>query len=177
MLLTCLLLPTAWAQGNWKAIFDGTGSRHAGSAGNLLLEKRIEDLFAKSGLEHGEMKFTVPCVLPGETSVTLNGRKMSLYPLQPSAFRPGNFLEKSFDAPLVYVGNGDENALKAIEGTELDGSIAVMEFASGSEWQRLLRFGVIGFIFIEEDEPAYRKLYLNIRYFSNKRYISSLYRG
>ena len=155
VLLTCLLLPTAWAQGDWKAIFEGTGSRQAGSAGNLLLEKRIENLFAKSGLEHGEMKFTAPCIIPGETSVTLNGRKIALYPLQPSAFRPGNFLEKSFDAPLVYVGNGDENALKAIEGTELDGAIAVMEFASGLEWQRLLRFGVIGFIFIEEDEPAY----------------------
>ncbi|MBR6073660.1 MAG: hypothetical protein IKP87_00020, partial [Victivallales bacterium] len=112
-------------------------------------------MFAQSGLEHGEMVFTTPCVVPGETSLTANGRKMALYPLQPNSFRPGNFLEKSFDASLVYVGNGDENALKAIKGTELDGAIAVMDFASGSEWQRLLRFGVIGFIFIEEDEPAY----------------------
>jgi ABC-type antimicrobial peptide transport system permease subunit len=101
------------------------------------------------------MLFRVPCFVPGKTLIEVNGKSIEIHPMQPGAFRPGNFLAREFSAPLVYLGVGDEAALASAEGVDLNGAIVVMEFASGADWQRVLRFGVIGFIFLDHPQPAY----------------------
>lgn len=132
-------------------MFGDAPSRMPGSPGNLAVEAAIAREFAASGLRHGEMTFETPCFLPGKTTVSLSdGRSVSLLPMHPGLFRPGNFRERAFKSSVVYAGRASEDDLKALEGIQLNGSIALLEFDCGDEWQRLLRFGVLGFIFIDD---------------------------
>lgn len=135
----------------WKELFGDAVMRTPGSAGNLHTEEIVADIFRKSGLENGDMKFTVPCFIPGATSITTaDGKVYEIQPMHPGVFRPGNFTEKAFKASIVDAGHGTEVDLQKLTGIKLEGSIALMDFNCGVEWQRLLRFGVRGFIFIDD---------------------------
>jgi ABC-type antimicrobial peptide transport system permease subunit len=131
------------------AFFKGCENRMPGTPGNLAMEAKVADRFARSGFPHGEIRFPSMRFIPGATSVTLDkGGVIPVHPMYPSWFRPGNFTEKAFPTRLVYLGNGEIEDLEALKGTDLKGVIALMNFQSGSAWQNLLRFGVRGFIFL-----------------------------
>ncbi len=130
----------------------GAEVRYPGSPGNLAMEEKINALFADSGLQHGDIRFNTACFIPGATLLTIsNQAPIRLYAMHPTMFRPGNFKEKEFAAPLVYVGQGSNADLEKVKGIPLNGSLALMEFNCGTDWMRLLRFGVKGFIFIEPE--------------------------
>ena len=114
--------------------------------------------FAGSGLAHGAMRFEAPVFVPGETTLRLDAQETAirLLPLHPTVFRPGNFPDPSFSAPLVYLGTGDVADVAGIAGTDLTGTLAVMEFACGERWQHFLRFGVQGFVFLDAERYHYR---------------------
>lgn len=134
---------------------DGT-IRAVGSPGNQIIEEKVYQKFAASGLEHGAIKFQAPAFLPGETRLTVAPlATIRLRVLHPTMFRPGNFKERDFTTKLVYLGRGSEEDLAAAKGLELDGSIVVMDFKCGDAWQRLLRFGVRGFIFYGYEDCSY----------------------
>jgi hypothetical protein len=125
------------------------GMRLAGSRANLAAEERVAGLFAASGLEHGEMPFDAPSFVPGETWLQPAAMPpVRIRPLHPGLLRPGNFATSSFDAVVVDLGRGTEADLAAAAGVPLDGAIVLLDFASGGNWQRLLRFGVKGFVFV-----------------------------
>ncbi|MBN1669850.1 MAG: ABC transporter permease [Kiritimatiellae bacterium] len=131
------------------ALLDGTGPRHPGTAGNLALEARIAARFAQSPFKSGELVFSAPGFEPGETRLSLpDGESILVYPMHPSLFRPGNFAERQFTAPLVDLGQGTVEDLAALKGVSLDGALGLMTFDSGGNWRRFLRFGLRGFIFI-----------------------------
>lgn len=131
------------------AFFQGAEARHAGSPGNLALEQKVTARFADSGLEHGNIRFTAPVFLPGDTTITVPGQEpVRLFPMHPMLFRPGNFTEKEFSVPLVYLGRGTTDDIVAAGGKELNGALAVMEFDCGKAWMRFLRYGVRGFVFL-----------------------------
>lgn len=140
------------AAGRMREFFQGAETRLPGSAGNLAIEEKVAGLFAGSGFEHGEMKYTAPSFVPGRTEMSLGtgdgGKRIRLYPMHPSLFRPGNFKESSFDAPLIYAGRGGIEELKALAGKEIAGALLAMEFDSGSEWTRFLQFNPKGFVFL-----------------------------
>ncbi|NLB56171.1 MAG: FtsX-like permease family protein, partial [Lentisphaerae bacterium] len=134
--------------------FEGAETRTPGSPGNLLMEKKIAEIFKASGLENGEIAFAAPAFEPGKAELKLEtGESVELMTLHPTAFRPGNFKTKSFKAPLIYLGNGGNNGLEMARGKNLNGAIAVLEF--DSEWTTFLRFGVQGFIFLPSDSILY----------------------
>jgi len=150
--------------GELKAFFKGAEVRMAGSPGNLAAEEKVAQVFASSGLEHGQMQFPTPVFLPGRTRVLLDGQpEIRLYPMHPSLIRPGNFKEKAFAADLVYLGRGTVEDLAAAAGKDLNGTVAVMEFDCNADWLELLRFGVAGFVFVGADiyhyEDSYRKVF------------------
>lgn len=146
-----------------REFMRGAEVRYPGSAGNLAMEEKISSLFAASGLRHGEIKFRSACFVPGETLLTLPDQQtMRIYPMHPTCFRPGNFKEKEFDAPLVYLGQGLNEDIARIKGTRLDGALVLLEFNCGQDWHRLLRFGVKGFIFIEPESYEYREAMFKI---------------
>lgn len=131
------------------AFFQGAEVHHPGAPGNLALEAKVAARFDESGLEHGQILFTAPSFIPGRTTVTAPGKEpVQLFPLHPTLFRPGNFTNKEFAARLVYLGHGTVDDLIAVDGVDLDGALAIMEFDCGTAWMRFLRFGVKGFIFI-----------------------------
>ena len=68
--------------------------------------------------------------------------------MHPSLFRPGNLPASSVDTRLVYLGHGTLKDLAALEGVDLRGALALMDFDCGSNWLRFLRFGLRGFLFI-----------------------------
>jgi len=132
-----------------RSFFAGAEERRPGSVGNLAMEERVLDRFSGSGFKHGEIRFRAPVFLPGETRVLLQGHPpLRLFPMHPTLFRPGNFRQREFSADLVYLGRGTMEDLDNVEGTDLDGSIAVMEFDCMADWLWLLRFGIQGFVFI-----------------------------
>lgn len=130
----------------------GSETRFPGSPGNLAMEEKVSALFKSSGLPNGAIKFRVACFVPGEATITLNGGVSArLRPMHPTAARPGNFPEKEFSAPLVYLGRGANADLERVKGTAVENALVLMEFDCGTDWLRLLRFGVKGFIFIEPE--------------------------
>jgi ABC-type antimicrobial peptide transport system permease subunit len=136
-------------QKDMAAFFEGCENRSPGSTGNLKMEAKIADLFAQSGLVHGEIRFSSMHFIPGATTVTPeNGPEIPVHPMFPSWFRPGNFTEPAFSAKLVYLGQGSIEDLQAVSGTDLNGAIAIMDFQSSSAWEKMMRFGVRGFIFL-----------------------------
>ena len=126
-------------------LLNGTGSRHPGSPGNLLLEKRISTLFSRSGLEHGEMLFRVPCFVPGKTLIEVNRKSIEIHPMRPGAFVLATFWRVSFRRPLCWV-LATRRLLPPLKA--LTWMVRLSSWVC--KWRRLagvLRFGVIGFIF------------------------------
>ena len=140
----------------WEALFGGVAGRLPGAPGNLEVERRIAARFQASGLEHGDMVFTAPSFVPGKAAITLDsGATYPIMPLHPTLFRPGNFKQKSFRALLRDGGRGAEPDLGRLSGQSLQGAIVLLDFDCGEEWQRFLRFGVIGFIFIDTNNDSH----------------------
>ncbi|NLF93457.1 MAG: hypothetical protein GX564_06175, partial [Oligosphaeraceae bacterium] len=137
-----------------QSLLAGVPNRLAGSPGNLLLQERAEKIFRDSGLTCGSMEFVAPCFQPGAATLQLaeQGSPWPIHILHPTLTRPGNFPERDFSCELLYLGYGEEAALQALQGQQLQERIAVLEFNSGSAWLSLLRFGFRGFLFL--DSPA-----------------------
>ena len=141
-----------------REFFDVSGGRGTGTPGNLEIERRVQQRFAASGFKHGAIAFEAPKFVPGPAALTLpDGQRVPLLPTHPSLFRPGNFLEKEFEARLVFLGRGTNQDLKQLEGTSLHGTLAVMDFNCGEAWQNFLRFGIRGFLFIGQDAYTHRE--------------------
>ena len=146
------MLSAQQARTDYSEWLRNAGIRLPGSTANLALAERIAADFSASGLKHGEINFTAPSFLPGKASLTPGtGAAIAIMPMHPSLVRPGNFPERSFTAPLVYLGTGTEADLVRLKGSPLKGSIGLMEYNSGDNWQRFLRHGVKGFVFIEPE--------------------------
>lgn len=134
-------------------LLEGAEMRHPGAPGNLALEKRVAEKFAAAGMPHGEMRFAAPVFVPGATTLEVAGAgPQPVAPMHPTLFRPGNFTERDFKAPLVYLGLGGVADLERLEGVDLQGAVAVMEFDCGSAWINWMRFGLKGFVFLEPQE-------------------------
>ncbi|MBA4388375.1 MAG: hypothetical protein C0404_10365, partial [Verrucomicrobia bacterium] len=137
--------------------------RSPGSAGNLALEEKVSAIFTNSGLACGEMRFIAPCFIPGKTSLSLATTNISLHPMHPTLFRPGNFRENSFKTSLVFLGDATEQDLQRAKGVPLDNALIVLNFNCGANWMRLLRFGPRGFVFLEPTDTtapeAWAKVY------------------
>jgi hypothetical protein len=139
-----------------SAFFEGARVRTVGSPGNEAIEKRVGAAFKASGFPNGNIVFPAPAFDPGRTTLVLEGLDpIPLLPLHPMLMRPGNFATNDLTAPLIYLGHGSYEDLEAVKGLPLDGAIVLMEFDCGDTWQRFLRFGVKGFVFIGGDQYFY----------------------
>lgn len=160
-LLLALLPPLAlpiWADTNVppdgkrlrdiQALFEDRGARLAGSPGSQRIEEKVAARFAASGFAHGELPFDVPAFTPGETRLTAGGTTYRLHPMHPCVMRPGNFPERHFTSTVVDLHRATESDVEAVKGIPLRDALVLMDYTSGANWQRLLRFGVKGFVFV-----------------------------
>ncbi len=132
-----------------------TGPRHAGSPGNLEMERRVIERFSGSGHASGEIIFAAPSLEPGKARLLLGDMEMRILPMHPTVVRPGNFSEPVLTTRLVELGRGTLADIDAAAGAKLEGALAVMDFASGDAWKRLTRFGFSGFIFIGGEDESW----------------------
>ena len=132
-------------------------SRAVGTPGNIALEKDVAARFKKSAFKSGVINFNTPAFKPGKLSLNCGSiGKFEFEAMHPTLMRPGNFQKNQFDTRLVYLHKGGPKGLKLAEGIDLKNTIAVMDYESGDEWLELLRFGVIGFIFVGDGESSHQ---------------------
>ena len=131
------------------AVFADCRVRYPGSPGNLVLEEKVARRFAASGFQHGAIRFTTPVLRSGKTVLNFADHvAVPVVPMHPTVTRPGNFTERDFTTTLVYLGRCTPADLERLNGVPLAGAIGVAEFDCGERWQRWLRFGLRGFVFI-----------------------------
>lgn len=132
--------------------------RLPGSPGNLALEQWVAQQFQKSGFEAGDTKFDAPVFEPGTLTLECgtNGA-FTLEAMHPALMRPGNFASTNFQTRLVYAGKGEVADLERLNGVDLAGAIAVLDYDSGRNWLDLLRFDLAGLVFVGRGDYAYEQ--------------------
>lgn len=126
------------------------GSRVTGYPGFYQASKYIETEFKEMGLDVEVQNYSVAVPIDNGSVVEVhfsNGssRSISAYSLWPNQIQTCKTPEEGISGRLVYVGHGTYNEL---QGKELNGSIILMDFDSGSNWLEVTKFGAKGIVFI-----------------------------
>ena len=79
-------------------------------------------------------------------ALTEGGHVYTLRPLWPNLVRTSTLPVTGVDGPLIYAGRGD---LRSFRGKDVEGSIVLMDFNSGTQWLNAPRLGAKAVIFIE----------------------------
>ncbi|SHO52478.1 FtsX-like permease family protein [Desulfopila aestuarii] len=157
--LIALLLLTFFAVGQHSNVYAQHGtlfedtirelasydSRATGSEGYEQAAEYIEEKFEQLGLEPASHYYTVPVRKVREASITINGATRQLRPFLYNAITPGT-TNGVLQGPLYYVGSG---SLTELKGVPIAGSIVVMEFDSGRNWQVLASLGAKALIYLD----------------------------
>ena len=125
------------------------GSRVAGQAGCDAAGRYVYEQFKKLGLENVKVEpFYVSVPVDGGASLEVGGESCRLYPMWPNLVRTSQLPKEGIEGTLIYGGFG---RLAEFDGYDVDGSVVLMEFNSGSEWLNAPRLGAKAVIFIEPD--------------------------
>jgi hypothetical protein len=166
-LLCCLLWPAYLPAGQASALygadiqdrlqktvayFAGLGDRSTGSVGNARAAAYIrERLQAAEPEELDSLNFTVAIRKSYDSTLEVNGRKISLAPLLYNAITPENLPEQGLTGPLLYAGRGE---LADFNGQAVNNAVVLMEFNSGSNWLNAASLGASALIYINRETPA-----------------------
>ena len=128
------------------------GSRATGSPGYekaaAFLEQKLEGL----GLEPQSYLYELPVRRFLGAELSFDNRKISLTPFTNNAVTP-EATDGIITAPLYYVGKG---RLEDLDGKDIAGSIALLDFDSGRNWQLLASLGAKAAIFLQGDNSQGR---------------------
>ncbi|MGA7278988.1 MAG: hypothetical protein WBW79_13700, partial [Desulfocapsaceae bacterium] len=128
------------------------GSRATGSSGYekaaAFLEQKLEAL----GLEPQSYFYELPVRRFLGAELTFNNQKIALTPFFNNAITP-QATDGIISAPLYYVGKG---RLQDLDGKDIAGSIALLDFDSGRNWQLLASLGAKAAIFLQGDNSQGR---------------------
>ncbi len=96
---------------------------------------------------------TFPVTVPADNGASVQGaglaRPLALQPLWPNLVRTSTLPASGIDGPLIYAGRGD---LRAFRGKPVEGSIVLLDFNCGVDWQNAARLGAKAIIFVEPDQ-------------------------
>jgi len=125
-------------------------SRLSGYPGCDRAAKHIFSKFQEYGLSDVQFQnFSVTVPVDYGASLHLasssGNRSFKLYPLWPNLVATVSLKDEGITGPLIYVGDG---ALSDLNYKKVEGSIALMEFNSGSRWLNLVAHGAKAVIFI-----------------------------
>jgi len=125
----------------------GFGSRFTGYEGFYKTANYIiETIRNSTGLRPEIVNSSQLVPFDNGSYVLSDNEKIRVYPLYPNLVALG---PKYVSGKLVYVGDG---SIERINGLDLNGSIALIDFNSGKNWINLLQLGVKAFIFIEPND-------------------------
>ena len=94
-----------------------------------------------------------PVTIPTDNGAFVQGaglpRPLALQPLWPNLVRTSTLPAGGIDGPLIYAGRGD---LRAFRGKPVEGSIVLLDFNCGIDWQNAARLGAKAILFVEPDQ-------------------------
>lgn len=126
------------------------GTRIAGSDAEAktfdYAESRLRALGAQN--VHRE-PFTVTVPDPNARGqLTVGGRDVPLYPLWPNLARTSTC---DVRGPLLYARDG---SLESLSGHDVEGSIVILEFNSGTRWRNAAKLGAKAIVFLQPDDTT-----------------------
>jgi LysM repeat protein len=140
------------------------GTRAVDADGRAAIHRYLLDRIAAlrtNGVEYvGSMKSAIlvpvavnrlkiaPASGPNAATVRIGDRDWPLLPIWPNGALPNICPSNGLEGPLVYVQSG---LWEQINGLDLKGAIALMDFRGGRAWDRLFSFGVKAVIVLEDD--------------------------
>ncbi|MEM2960807.1 MAG: M28 family peptidase, partial [Candidatus Bathyarchaeia archaeon] len=130
------------------------GSRVTGYPGSIEAAKYISGEFKKYGLKVILQNYTLPIPIDLGSWIEVNypfSIRIKAFSLWPNGVQTCSST-KGLSGKLIYAGNGEVNE---VNGRDVSGSIALIEFNSGMNWLKLANLGFKAFIFIEPDETSF----------------------
>ncbi len=126
---------------------SGFGTRATGTPGYEKAVAYIEERLRNLALEPATHEYELPVRRFMGAELTVDGRSYPLAALSNNAITPPA-TDGTVAAPLFYLGNG---SLAQLDGKDLNGSIVLMDFDSGRNWQQLAALGARALIFLAGD--------------------------
>lgn len=131
---------------DYVALFSSIQSRFTGYPGSLQAVRIIADKFSEFGLKVSFFNYTLLVPYDSGSFLKVGGRMIKAYGLYPNVVATG--LKKS-SGRLVYAGHGNPEELN---GLDVNGSIVLLEFNSGSAWVDMVKLGASGIVFLEDGD-------------------------
>ncbi|NOR24900.1 MAG: FtsX-like permease family protein [Desulforhopalus sp.] len=128
------------------------GSRTTGSPGYEKAAAFVEKKLQTLGLEPQSYFYELPIRRFLGAELISGDHKLPLVPITNNAVTP-EATDGTLSAPLYYVGKGQ---LQEIDGKDIAGSIVLIDFDSGRNWQLLASLGVKAAIFLQGDNSQGR---------------------
>jgi len=131
------------------------GSRSTGSPGYEKTAAFIEHKLQGLGLDPQSHFYELPIRRFQGATLTYGDKTLPLVPLINNAVTP-QATDGTLVAPLYYVGKGH---LQELDGKDIAGSIVLIDFDSGRNWQLLASLGAKAAIFLQGDNSEERIFY------------------
>lgn len=130
--------------------FSSFTSRIPGTEGHRKASDFIELKFKEAGLtkiKREEFKTVVP--VEKYAYILADNKRIDIHCLWPNLVKTSTVPPEGITGKLIYAGDGD---LRNLSGKDIEGSIIVLDFNSGTRWQTLAMLGARAFIFTETGE-------------------------
>jgi len=128
---------------------ESLGSRMTGYPGSEAAADYINRVFEALDIPVADQSYNVTVPIDRGSTITVispEHRSIAAFALWPNHVQTSLTPPDGLTGKLVYVGRGD---LYELDGTEIDGSIVLMEFDSRDNWINVANFGAKAIIFIE----------------------------
>ena len=137
------------------ARFTDLGSRVVGYSGADESALYIQRIYTEIGLDDVTVHtydVSIPVDKGGHLRLEGWDETVDLHGLWPNLVRTSTLPDGGIDARLIYAGRGE---LSEMNGQDVEGAVAVMEFNSGDNWLNAAYLGAVGIVFIEPDSTVY----------------------
>ncbi|MEM3659192.1 MAG: FtsX-like permease family protein [Thermoproteota archaeon] len=131
---------------DYVVLFSSIKSRFTGYPGSLQAARIIAEEFNEFGLKVSFFNYTVLVPYDSGSYMKVGGKVIKAYGLYPNVVATG--LKKA-SGKLIYVGHGTPEELN---GLDVNGSIVLLEFNSGSAWVDMVKLGASGIVFLEDGD-------------------------
>ncbi|MEM2997439.1 MAG: FtsX-like permease family protein [Thermoproteota archaeon] len=131
---------------DYVVLFSSIKSRFTGYPGSLQAARIIAEEFNGFGLKVSFFNYTVLVPYDSGSYMKVGGKVIKAYGLYPNVVATG--LKKA-SGKLVYAGYGTPEELN---GLDVNGSIVLLEFNSGSAWVDMVKLGASGIVFLEDGD-------------------------
>jgi len=130
--------------------FSSLKSRVPGSEGHQKAADFIENKFKEIGLKNLKRE-SFKTLVPVEkyAYIEYKGEKIDINCLWPNLVKTSTLPPEGIEGKLIYAGKGD---LREVEGKDINGSIIVLDFDSGSKYLDFAMLGAKCFIFLNRGE-------------------------